>query len=366
MKTLPLAVALVLLAGWLLPLVAEEKPAWKPDAAAKYLDERATAWAKYRTAARGDGASRTTCVTCHTTFAYAIARPALRLVTGEAPTAQEQKILADVRARTLNWAKLDTAEWAMLYGFDEEKKRESWGTEAVLNSYLLALDDKATGQKEATAATSAAFTNLWATQLKEGKNRGSWDWLEFALEPWESPGSRYYGAAVAALATGTAPGYVAPAAPLANLRAYLRDGFAGQHLYNRVWALRASIALPEVLTDGQRQEVIAAVGKAQHADGGWALAELGNFTRKDGSDAAKSSDGYATGLVVHTLLLAGTKQTDPVVAKGVAWLKANQLPSGGWPGYSPNKQRDPESFAANFLPTSATAYAVLALSAVKP
>lgn len=348
------------------PLLADAPRGWKPDAAAKYLDERASAWFAYRQANRGEGASRTTCVTCHTTFAYAIARPALRGTTGEAATTQEQKILANVRLRSLNWAKLERPEWQMLYSFDEEKVRESFGTEAVLNAYLLALDDRATGQKQPTEATKAAFANLWATQLKDGQHKGSWDWLEFALEPWESPGSRYYGAAVAALATGTAPGYTAPAAPLASLRGYLRAGFAGQHLYNRVWALRAATALAEVLSDEQRQEVIATVTKAQHADGGWALAELGNFKRGDRSEAVTASDGYATGLVVHTLILAGTKQTDPVVAKGIAWLKANQLPSGGWPGHSPNKQRDPESFAANFLPTSATAYAVLALSAVKP
>jgi hypothetical protein len=363
MKMLSLAIPLVLASRLL--LAVDEKPGWMPDAAGKVLDEKAEAWLKYRLAGRGEAGNRTTCVTCHTTFAYAVARPALRVLTGETPTAQEQKILADVRLRTLNWAKLDSGEWQMLYGFDDEKKQESWGTEAVINAYLLALDDRATGQKVPTDATKQAFANLWQVQLKEGKNKGSWDWLTFALEPWESTGSRYYGAAVAALAVGTAPGYVAPAEPLANLHGYLRDNFAAQHLYNRVWALRAATALPEVLTDAQRQETVAAILEKQHPDGGWSLAELGNFARKDGSQPEKASDGYATGLVVHTLFLAGTKATDPKLAKAIAWLKTNQLPTGAWRGYSPNKERDPETFAAGFLSTTATAYAAMAVAAVK-
>jgi hypothetical protein len=364
MKTFPVAVVLVLAAVWLLP-AAEEKPGWKPEAAGKYLDEKASAWLKYRLAGRGEADNRTTCVTCHTTFAYALARPVLRTVTGEAPTPQEQQILADVRRRTMNWDKLDSGEWQMLYGFDDDKKRESWGTEAVINAVILALDDRTTGKKEPTEATKQAFANLWKTQLKEGKNKGSWGWLEFALEPWESPGSRYYGAAVAALAVGTAPGYTAPAEPLAALRGYLGTNFAAQHLYNRIWALRAASVLPDLLTDAQRQETITAILKAQHPDGGWSLAELGNFARKDGSPAEKSSDGYATGLVVHTLYLVGAKPTDPELAKGIAWLKANQLPTGGWRGHSPNQQRDPDTFAAGFLSTTATAYASMALATVK-
>src|SRR5438552_16086994 len=104
MKTLPLTLAtvLVLVAGWMSP-AADDRPGWKPDAAGKYLDDKATAWLKYRMAGRGEAASRTTCVTCHTTFAYAVGRPALRAVTKEAPTPQEQQILGDVRRRTMHW-----------------------------------------------------------------------------------------------------------------------------------------------------------------------------------------------------------------------------------------------------------------------
>jgi len=345
------------------PVAAQ--PGWKPDAAAKYLDDKATGWLKYRSAQRGDGATKTTCVTCHTTFAYAVARPALRAVTGEAATEQEKQILADVRTRALNWDKQTTDAVGYLYDFGEKKRIESVGTEAVLNAYLLALDDAAQKAKEPTEATRAAFANLWKEQVKDGKTAGSWDWLTFDLEPWETEGSRYYGASIALLAVSAAPGYKAPAEPLAKLRGYLRDQFATQHLYNRVWGLRASNAVPDLLTAEQRQGVVTDLFKKQHADGGWALAELGGFTRKDGSDAETASDGYATGLVVHTLLGAGVKGNDANLAKAVAWLKANQQANGSWRGYSPNRDRAPATFQGAFLSNAATAYAAMALAAVK-
>lgn len=355
---------LTLCAGGLSQSRAEEKKEWNPEKAGKYLDAKATAWLNYRTASRGRGENRTTCVTCHTTFAYAIARPVLRGVTGEAATAQEQQILASVRRRSLAWDKLPGDDFDLLYDFGEEKRIESLGTESVLNAYLLALDDAAQKRKEPSRETQAAFTNLWKEQRKDGMGAGSWDWLTFDLEPWETEGSRYYGGAIAALAVGTAPGYTAPPESLNRLRKYLREDFANQHLYNRLWALRASIGLPELLTVEQRRQVINQLFARQHADGGWALAELGGFTRKDGSEVVKVSDGYATGLMVHTLLQAGVKAEDTRLARAVTWLRINQQADGSWRGYSPNRERDPQTFAAGFLTNSATAYASMALAAV--
>ena len=30
-------------------------------------------------------------------------------------------------------------------------------------------------------------------QLKDGEDRGAWKWLNFNLEPWEGPESKYFG-----------------------------------------------------------------------------------------------------------------------------------------------------------------------------
>ena len=51
---------------------------------------------------------------------------------------------------------------------------------------------------------------MWSLQMQTGPNNGAWTWLNFNYEPWESPNGRYSGAALAAIAVGTAPGYYAP------------------------------------------------------------------------------------------------------------------------------------------------------------
>ena len=47
---------------------------------------------------------------------------------------------------------------------------------------------------------------MWALQQVKGDNAGSWPWLQFNQEPWEANDSGYYGAALAAMAVGIAPG----------------------------------------------------------------------------------------------------------------------------------------------------------------
>ena len=75
-----------------------------------------------------------------------------------------------------------------------------------------------------------------------------------------------------------------------------------------------------------------------------------------------SSDGYATGLVLHALQTAGVPKSDPKIARGLAWLRANQAEGGEWRCVSLNKDRDPASHPGKFMTTAATAFAVLALS----
>ena len=88
--------------------------------------------------------------------------------------------------------------------------------------------------------------HLWATHATEGSNTGSWDWLNFGLEPWEASGSRAFGATLAAIAVGSAPGYLdgrldaEAARGVVLLRDYLRRRFPEESLYNRLWILEAS------------------------------------------------------------------------------------------------------------------------------
>src|SRR5207249_1219668 len=139
-----------------------------------------------------------------------------------------------------------------------QKKKESWGTEAVLNALLLAFDDSYRGQKKIGASTRKALANLWQVQLAEGDQAGSWEWLDFGLEPWETKGAKYFGASLAALAVGTAPGYTRAAdiglkEKIQRLRTYLRTNMAAQNLNNQIWLLWAATRFDGLLSKEEQR-----------------------------------------------------------------------------------------------------------------
>ena len=199
----------------------------------------------------------------------------------------------------------------------------------------------------------------------DGPEAGSWDWLDFGLEPWEAGDGRVFGATLAALAVGSTPGYdlKADVAPrVERLRAYLRARFADQTLFNRAAVLRALAVLDGLLTAAERSGLIEELLKAQHDDGGWSLASLGDFQRSDGTPEDAASDGCATGFVIDALRASGLPRSHPQVARGLDWLRGHQQKDGGWPAVSLNKKRDPKSHVGQFMSDAATAYAVLALT----
>jgi hypothetical protein len=366
----PAATILFLLAlATPLPPVWGQATSWKPSAAASYLDERETEWLAFAPANRGKGTTQTTCVSCHAVLPYALARPALR--TPEARTVateSETTLLNQTRARVANWTKLDSDDFALLYDFNDQKKRESWGTEAVLNAVILAFDDHYQDRSSPSDASRQAFANLWAAQIEAGDRRGSWEWLNFGMGPWEGKESPYFGAALAAIAVGTAPGYYKPGRDaeveiaVARLRDYLKAHAARQDLHNQAWLLWASARVNGILTRTEKRSLIDRLLGAQRDDGGWSLPALGAWKRSDGTPQDASSDGYATGLVLHVLQTAGVPRADANVARGLDWLKSHQTATGAWRAVSVNKKRDPASHAGKFMSDAATAYAVLALS----
>ena len=347
----------------------EEPTDWKPGEAGKYLDEREKTWLESTSAKRGQGSEQTSCISCHSVLPYLLARPLLRKFSGaDKPTEYETKLLDRTKKRVENWKDLDTPSFGLFYDSDEQKKKESWGTEAVLNAVVLALDDRYQGRSAPSDLTKQAFSNLWKTQISTGDQKGTWDWLDFGLEPWESKGARYFGAALAAIAVGTAPGYYSPGADseidgkVSLLRDYLEKGLPAQNLFNQTWALWASARLDGVLTKDTKKKIVTQLLDKQRDDGGWSLASLGSFARHDGTAQDIDSDGYATGLVLHVLQTAGVAKDDTKVAKGLAWLKKNQAMTGEWRGVSVNKKRDATTHVGKFMTDAATAYAVLALS----
>jgi DNA-binding beta-propeller fold protein YncE len=338
--------------------------AWQANEAAKYLDERQTAWFAFD--GRGEEPTRSACVSCHTVLPYALARPALRKLVGATPTEPEARLLAQTRMRVEHWPSLDTKAFGLYYSDSEQKKIQSWGTEAIVNAVILAFNDRYGGRASPSEPTKQAFANLWQTQLQTGAERGAWEWLDFSEPPWGSADSRYIGAALAAIAIGTAPSYDTAdadvAARIEMLRNYLRDHFPKQDLHNQTWGVWAATQVDGILSKEQRQKLIDQLVEKQRDDGGWSLPSLGTWERKDGTRQETSSDGYATGLVLHVLQTAGVPTNDARIGRGLHWLTTHQAATGAWRCVSVIKVRDPESHIGKFMSDAATSFAVLALS----
>ena len=347
---------------------------WDRTKAGQYLDRRGEAWFNFDSAHRGQGSSKTTCVSCHSLLPFALARPALRRLSDEKlPTKLETRLLEQTKLRVSSWDKLDTEKFQLQYDFDEPKKKQSRGTEAVLNALLLSWDDRFGGRQERSDATKKAISILWATQITQGEHKGSWEWLNFGMDPWESSTSHYMGACLAAIAVGSAPGKgldgtdQASLEGLDSLRKYLTKQFGSQNLHNRVWMLWASANMDRLLTPQEKDKLVEQIFAKQQANGGWSFASLGDFARKDVTQVT-TPDGYATGLILHVLQVAGLGKENPHVSKGLAWLRANQDPTGAWRAASVNKNRSPESrdpgkaHVGKFMWDAATGYSVLALS----
>ncbi len=349
---------------------------WKPEAAAAYLDQRMDWWLGWQRAARDHG---TVCVSCHTAMPYALSRPRLRgALDRQTPSVDERRLLENVTKRVRLWKEIGPYYSDASNG--PHKTVESRGTEAVINALVLTNRDAEVGHLSDDAR--AALDNMWAAQEPAGDARGAWSWLQFGLEPWEGRQSQYYGAALAAIAAGTAPDDYLASPDLTDhrtqLRAYLNREYATQSLLNRVVLLWASTKYPDLLTPDARGALIKEVFASQQGDGGWSVAALASTSKgstlrtslrkligaiRSTSDGAGESDGYATGLVAFTLLQAGTPRDNARVQQALSWLVRHQnRAEGSWAASSLNRHRDPSSDIGRFMSDAATAYAVLALS----
>jgi hypothetical protein len=360
-----------------IPAPTSQPQTWDRASAARYMDYRQTWWMGWQPARRDQD---TACISCHTAVPYAMGRPALRKSLRETrPSAPEQQMLGYIVKRVNMWNRIQP-----FYTDAEDgphKTRESRGTEAVLNALVLARYDAQNGHL--SEITRKAFDNMWITQLHvsytdgstvmrsatQMDQAGSWEWLNFELAPWESNISHYYGATLAAIAVGLAPGdYKNTPAIQPRLRLltdYLLRNYDAQPLSNKVVILWASSRMPALLPPDKRTALLNELRDRQQADGGWSLADLGEWKRQDGAPLDRHSDGYATGLTVYALEQAGISATTPEMQKGIAWLASHQDKQGLWPAWSVNKDRDVSSDVGRFMSDAATSYAVMALASVQ-
>lgn len=299
--------------------------------AARFLDGVALDWTKRRQ-----------CGTCHTNYAYLLARPALR----EFESPAMPQIREFFEGRVAHWDD------------NEKSAKPRWDTEVVATAATLALNDaKTTGKLH--PMTRKALDRMWTLQRPDG----TWNWLKCNWPPLEH--DDYYGAVYAALGVGHAPeGYAraeSAAKGLEKLRTYLQNT-PPPDLHHKTFLLWASLGLDGLMSREERTRTIQQLRDLQRTDGGWNLPSLGNWKRHDDTpnDKAANSDGYATGLVVYVLREAGVSADDPAVVRAVGWLKKNQRASGRW--FTRSLNTDSHHYIAN----AGTGFAVMALKACEP
>jgi squalene-hopene/tetraprenyl-beta-curcumene cyclase len=292
--------------------------------AAEYLDGVGVGWTRERK-----------CLTCHTNMPYLTARPLL-------PGDEGWK---EVRA----FLEKDVESWSA-------GGKPRGDTFVVATAFALAFNDaQKSGKLHAT--TRAALDRMFDVQRKTGE----WNWIKCDWPPLEH--DDYYGATLAALATGIAPDNYAATdrakAGIARLKTYFAKT-PPPDLHHTAMLLWASTKLDGLMTADEQKKAIAALRAKQHKDGGWCLPSLGNYNRRDEAktpnDPSAHSDGYATGLVTYVLLQAGAKPADPAVTSAVKWLKTNQRESGRWYTRSLNNDK------AHYITNAGTAFCVLALN----
>ena len=247
---------------------------------------------------------------------------------------------------------------------------------------MLACADTPQNHQALSGPIRKALDELWKTQRADG----AWDWLDVGQEPYESSDALYYGAALAAIAVGSAPTYnegvnEKASVGLGKMRSYLRTNYAAQNLYNKTWMLLASARLDGLLNPAQISALVKDLQSQQNADGGWSLYKMGPWTWSKATPPyaphgkldvplLSQSDAYATGLIAYAYREAGLPANESSPKRAKDWLQANQRECridqnrwNCWRAYSLNEdhEHDNESWQRMFMSDSATAFAALAL-----
>ncbi len=321
----------VLLAG--VPCVAGD---WSPRLAADYLDARQKEWFAWAPAKQTGG----TCLSCHTGMPYLFARPALRKVLGEdKATSYETGLRDSLRARLDQKEPKDPSSHAA----------QQLGVESVFASLFVGPQD-----------ADRAFDRMWALQSKEGKAKGGWAWFSLDRDPWEMPESEFYGATLAALATGSLK--TEHRENVAALTAYLQREQAAQPLHNRLMLLWAARKLPDALAQLARKSIQEQAWSTQQPDGGWTMQALGPWTAHAEAPSSTGTNSYATAFTAFALEQGGVSRDDPRLVRALDWLKAHQdRKFGYWAAGSMNKVYEPDSMQIKFMQDAATSFAALAL-----
>lgn len=258
------------------------------------------------------------CYACHSTFTHLAARGAID------PLAEEV-MRSRVLLERFNTKMLDPAQAQTVRTHHVARVR-------LLSAVELARHD-AVSTGRLAPLTRQLLDHMWSYQEADG----GVNWLKVREAPQAI--DDYWPAAMMALGAGVAPeGYAQTPraqAGMAKLRGWLQ-AHPPQTLHERGLSLVAHAYISGVLTAEKEREHREAVLAAQHEDGGWSMADLAPWERKDGQPLdPELSDGYATGFLVYALARSGLPKTDPRVQRALDWIRTHQRVSGGWFTQSP-------------------------------
>lgn len=301
-------------------------PEWSVIQAARALDN-------------GAHLSESNCFACHSTFTHLAARS---LIDPLADEVMKSRILLERFNRRMSDPDLA-----------KQVKTHHVPRVRLLSAVELARHDAiTTGRLSET--TRQLLDHMWTYQNTEG----GVSWLHAREAPQAI--DDYWPAAMMALGAGIAPeGYAATpkaAAGLERLRGWFK-AHPPRTLHERGLVLIAHSYIGGVLGDGERQSHVSAILERQHEDGGWSMADLAPWTRKDSKPLNPGfTDGYATGFLAFALARNGIPSTHPGLQSAIRWLKTHQRLGGTWFTQSPYSR---SAIATN----SGTSLAVQALEA---
>lgn len=288
------------------------------------------------------------CGTCHTNLAHVMAEPFLV----ERNKAAEKEIRDSL------------FDFLASYNPGEVPPEQQRANNNILWNRLVIASIFAVSDGEAGAPqdprTLARFDQIWAMQNADG----SFNYPRKALPFLED--DKYYVMTMVSVAAGYLPPEHLKTAAVAHglnqLNHYLATT-TPPNQHDELVLMRASLKAPGLMSDAGKADLISRTLALQKADGGWAVASLGNWPREDGSvnDKNGPADGYGTGFVLYTLCKSGVTADRPEIQRGLKWLKANQRESGRW--FTKSLWADDRH---NYVSTIGTAYAVMALRQCAP